>query len=195
MLSKFKSVRDEELVSKYKESRDDDIEMELVERYRIHSKKLAGELFQNYKYVFQVEFDDLYSIALTNLFVAIRSFKHNASFFRLWKTIAINEIKLYVAKLPLLKIEGPISIVGSSRDNDFVLSSSYNNQSDIDLTNEVEQIIIKNKDSFEPKDKDIFILFVAGYSIMDIAKETGLKYHYVRSRILIIKDRLGKYFA
>ena len=195
MLSKFKSVRDEELVSNYKESKDDDIELELIDRYRIHAKKLAGELLQNYKYVFQIEYEDLYYIALMNLFTAIKSYKHNASFFKLWKTIATNEIKLYVAKLPLLKYEGCPGIVNTSRDNDYVLSSSSYNQTDIDLSNEIEQIIIKNKDQFEPKDKDIFILFVGGYSIMDIAKETGLKYHYVRSRILVIRDRLGKYFA
>ena len=62
MLNKFKGIRDEELVLQYQKCHDDDIESELIDRYRIHSKKLAGELFRNYRFVFQVEYDDLYSV-------------------------------------------------------------------------------------------------------------------------------------
>ena len=198
MLNKFKGVRDEELVSQYKVSKDDDVEAELIDRYRIHSKKLAGEMFQNYKHVFQIEYDDLFQICLMNLFTAIKSFKINMNFFRFWKTISINEIKLYVTTLPLLKIESNAGIISTSRDisgNDFVLASPSKAESNIDLTSEVERILKKNKDTFDPNDMDIFILFVAGYTMSDIAKETGLKYHYVRSRINVIKDKMGKYFA
>lgn len=198
MLNKFKGIRDEELVSQYKVSKDDDVESELIDRYRIHSKKLAGEMFQNYKHVFQIEYDDLFQICLMNLFTAIKSFKINMNFFRFWKTISINEIKLYVTTLPLLKIESNAGIISTSRDisgNDFVLASPSKAESNIDLTSEVERILKKNKDTFDPNDMDIFILFVAGYTITDIAKETGLKYHYVRSRINVIKDKMGKYFA
>lgn len=198
MINKFKGIRDEELVSQYKVSKDDDVEAELIDRYRIHSKKLAGEMFQNYKHVFQIEYDDLFQICLMNLFTAIKSFKINMNFFRFWKTISINEIKLYVTTLPLLKIESNAGIISTSRDisgNDFVLASPSKVESNIDLTSEVERILKKNKDTFDPNDMDIFILFVAGYTITDIAKETGLKYHYVRSRINVIKDKMGKYFA
>lgn len=198
MLNKFKGVRDEQLVSQYKLSKDDDIESELIERYRIHSKKLAGEMYQNYRHVFQIEYDDIFQICLMNLFTAIKSFKIDMNFFRLWKTIASNEIKLYVTTLPLLKRESNIGIISTSRDlsnNDLVIASPYKNESNIDLSSEVERILLKGKETFDPNDMDIFILFVAGYTITDIAKETGLKYHYVRSRINIIKDKMGKYFA
>ncbi len=198
MLAKFNGIRDEELVSKYKENRDDDIEMELIDRYRIHSKKLAGELYRNYRYVFQIEYDDLYSICLANLFDAIRSFKKKQSFFNLWKTIATNDIKLYVCNLPLLKQESSLHIVSTSRDNsnsELVISSSQRTESSIDLSQEIEQILINNKDKFAVNDRDIFILYVGGYSITDIANETGLKYHYVRRRINIIKEKIEKYFV
>lgn len=198
MLNKFKGIRDEELVLQYQKCHDDDIESELIDRYRIHSKKLAGELFRNYRFVFQVEYDDLYSVCLMNLFNSIKSFKVNMNFFRLWKKIATNEIKLYVTTLPLLKRESNAGIISTSRDisgNDIVLASPSKVESNIDLSSEVERILKKNKDTFDPNDMDIFILFAAGYTMSDIAKETGLKYHYVRSRINIIKDKMGKYFA
>ena len=198
MLIKFKGVRDEELVNQYKITHDDDIELELVDRYRIHSKKLAGELYRNYRYVFQIEYEDIFSICLANLFTAIKSFKIEMNFFRLWKTITTNEIKLYVTTLPLLKLEKNFGLVSTSRDisnNDLVLSSNAHNESNIDLSSEVEQILIQGKDKIDHNDMDIYILFVAGYSITDIAKETGLKYHYVRSRVLVIKDKMRKYFA
>ena len=198
MLAKFNGIRDEELVSKYKENKDDDIEMELIDRYRIHSKKLAGELYRNYRYVFQIEYDDLYSICLANLFDAIRSFKKKQSFFNLWKTIATNDIKLYVCNLPLLKQESSLHIISTSRDNsnsELVISSSHRTESSIELSQEIEQILINNKDKFAVNDRDIFILYVGGYSITDIANETGLKYHYVRRRINIIKEKIEKYFV
>ena len=198
MLEKFKGIRDEELVLTYKESKDDDIESELIDRYRIHSKKLAGEMYRNYKFVFQVEYEDLYQICLMNLFTAIRSFNKKVNFFRFWKTISTNEIKLYVTDLPLLKIESNAGIISTSRDisgNELVLASPNKVESNIDLSSEVERILSKNKDTFDPNDIDIFILFVGGYTITDIAKETGLKYHYVRSRVNVIKDKMSKYFA
>ena len=198
MLSKFKGVRDEELVSMYKSSRDDDVETELIDRYRIHSKKLAGELYQTYRFVFQVEYEDLFQICLMNLFTAIKTAKTNVHFFKFWKTVSTNEVKIYISTLPLLKRERNIGIISTSRDisnNEFVIASPVKEESNIDLSSEVERILQKGKDTFDPNDMDIFILYSAGYSITDIAKETGLKYYYVRSRINIIKDKMSKYFA
>ena len=56
MLKKFENVRDEELVFLYKKSKDDDVEMELVLRYQIHSKKLASEQYHKFRYVFRLEY-------------------------------------------------------------------------------------------------------------------------------------------
>ena len=200
MLKKFNNVRDEELVYKYKTNKDEDIELELIERYKIHSKKLAGEQYQKYRYIFQIEYEDIYAIVLAAVLTAIRSFKvsDNANFFKLWKTIATNEINLYVCKMPLLKVEANINYILTSRDNsgdNLFLASSKQQESNIDLTGEIERILISKKDQFDPKDRDIFILYVSGYTITDIAKETGLKYHYVRSRVHVIKEKIEKYFA
>ena len=201
MLKKFDNVRDEELVLKYKAKKDEDIELELIERYKIHSKKLASEQYQKYRYVFQIEYEDVYATILASVITAIRSFKikQNTSFFKLWKTIATNEINLYVTKLPLLKLEANIGYITTSRDisnDNMVLSSSNKSEeTSIDLSHEIERILVSNKDSFDPKDRDIFILYVSGYSITDSANETGLKYHYVRSRINSIKEKIQKYFV
>ena len=193
MFKKFDKVRDEELVFQYKENRDSDIELELVDRYKIHSKKLASELYQKYRFVFQVEYEDIFAVILSSLFTAIKSFKRNSSFFKLWKTIATNDINIYVASLPLLKLESSFGIVSTSRDVSLMDSSHIENN--IDLSSDVERILIENKDQFDPKDRDIFILLVAGYTIRDIANETGLKYHYVRARIIVIKEKIEKYFV
>ena len=200
MLSKFESVREEELVLKYKECRDDDIEMELIERYKIHSKKLASELFINFKFVYQVEYEDLFSIALANLFVAIKSFKDNLSFFKLWKRIATNDIKIYVTTLPLLVNHRSPRYLSTSRDKDFVdsvmvIASPTIEDNDPFLSSEIERFIREDKKHFKDTDVDIYILLVSGFTVMDIAKSTGLKYHYVRARINVIKDKIQKYFV
>ena len=200
MLSKFESVREEELVLKYKECRDDDIEMELIERYKIHSKKLASELFINFKFVYQVEYEDLFSIALANLFVAIKSFKENLSFFKLWKRMATNDIKIYVTTLPLLVNHRSPRYLSTSRDKDFVdsvmvIASPTIEDNDPFLSSEIERFIREDKKHFKDTDVDIYILLVSGFTVMDIAKSTGLKYHYVRARINVIKDKIQKYFV
>ena len=193
MFTKFKNIRDEELVFRYKANKDSDIELELISRYKIHSKKLASELYLKYKYVFVVEYEDIFAIVLSSLFTSIKSFKHNSSFFKLWKTIATNDINIYVSTLPLLKFKGEFDIISTSRD--VSLASPHINENNINLSDDIERILVQNKDQFDPKDRDIFILLVAGYTIRDIANETGLKYHYVRSRISVIKDQLEKYFV
>lgn len=193
MFKKFENIRDEQLVLKYKESKDDDIELELVSRYKIHAKKLASELYLKFKFVFQIEYEDIFAIILSSLFTAIRSFKTSSNFFKLWKTIATNDINIYVCSLPLLKMESNYSIISTSRD--ISLASPYEHNDNIDLSSEIERILIENKDQFDPKDRDIFILYVSGYTIRDIANETGLKYHYIRARIKVIKEKIEKYFV
>ena len=42
MFAKYNGVRDEELVLRYKSSKESDLELELVDRYKIHSRKLAS---------------------------------------------------------------------------------------------------------------------------------------------------------
>ena len=145
-----------------------------------------------------MEYEDIYAICLSTVITAIKHFKTKSNFFKLWKTIATNEISLYVCSLPLLKVEANIGYVLTSRDissDNLVLANTNHEETSIDLTSEVERILIENKDQFDPKDRDIFILYVSGYSITDIANETGLKYHYVRSRINIIKEKIEKYFV
>ena len=190
MFQKFNGVRDEDLVFMYKERKDDDVEMELIDRYKIHSKKLAYELYQKYRFTFQVEYEDIYSIVLANLFPAIKSFKSKLNFYKLWKRISSNEVNLYVSQLPLLKYKKQYDIISTSRDepnNNLVLASD----TDVNiLKDDVERIILKSKVNFTEEDKDIYILLSSGYSIQDIAKETGLKYNHVRSRVNKIKEKL-----
>ena len=197
---KFKGVRDEPLILKYKENRDDDIEIELIERYKIHSRKLASELYQNFKFVFQVEYEDLYSIALANLFVAIKYFRKDLSFFKLWKKVATNEIKIYVSSLPLLKYQSSSDFILTSRDKDMnessmILASPSLEESTIDLSSDIEKMILRNSNVFKKEDVDIYILYISGYSYLDIANITGLKYHYVRSRVVLIREQIKKYFV
>lgn len=196
MLKKFENVRDEELVFLYKKSKDDDVEMELVLRYQIHSKKLASEQYHKFRYVFQVEYEDIYSLCMVSLFSSIKAFKRNGSFFRFWKMLTINQINLYVSGLPLLRFEGN-SVVSTSRDNSQILTlaNPIHKEDSIDLSSDIERIIMQNKDNFDEKDRDIFILYVAGYSLTDIASETGLKYHYVYRRMKEIKRQIEKYFV
>lgn len=198
MYPKFEGVRDETLILKYKESRNDDVEMEIIERYKIHSRKLASELYQKYRYIYRVEYEDVFAIALGNVLLAINCFKKNFSFFNLWKRIATNEINLYVTSLPLKK-NALSNFLVTSRDSDLnestmIMASPAAEEHNI-LAIEIEKMLQNNKENFDKNDLDIYILYISGFSITDIAKETGLKYHYVRSRVASIKRKIEKYFV
>ena len=76
MLTKFKDVSDDDIVFMYKAEPSDDLEAEIMNRYKIHAKKLAGEIFKKFKFLYQVEFEDIYCIGLASIFVSIRGFKN-----------------------------------------------------------------------------------------------------------------------
>lgn len=195
MFEKFQNIRDEELVLRYKEWRSDDIEMELIDRYKIHARKLAGEQYQKFKFIYLVEYEDLYSISLANLFIAIKSFSKGHSFFKYWKRSAINEIQDYVSRFDLTKdnVEDiPNSLNGDDVHCHQVLSQNHvETIDDNDLLLNLDMTIYNSKELFKGSERDILVMYLAGYSGIEIAAKLNLKYNYVNRKIKTIKTKLS----
>lgn len=193
MFEKYKDSSDDSLVFSYKEKKDDDIELELMERYRIHAKKLAGEFYKKFKFLYQLEYEDLYCVAISCLFTAIKTFKKQG-FFKMWKTCATNELNKYVSEFTLTRNDALVY----SKLNPEELSSSVllkqNPSRGLEGYNIVEDIhrIINNKKyKFDDYDKQIFTLYLQGYKVKEIALIVGHTGSMVRYRLKEIKDKIA----
>ena len=193
MFEKYKGIRDEELVKLYKSTKNDEIELELMERYEIHSKVLAGQQYHKYQFLYQVEYDDLYAIAMSQLFFAIRNIKSsNRNFFQFWKKYAVNEINRYVSQYQIEENYRILSIdlVGSERY--FALSDSEINDVDVlDMNSHISIILQQHSREFTDEEKTVLLLYISGYDIGEIAVETGYKYTKARRLVNIAKDKLA----
>lgn len=195
MSSKYKTKSDNELVFEYKNKRQDDLEFELISRYQQHSKILAAILYSKYKFLYQVEFDDLYCIILGSLFTAIRGFDNNKNdFYQYWKVTANNDALAYINSFSTTKNkmfsakelhneEQCVSGLFRERASDF--------KDDYLSSFELEDVLSNPKNKIKPIDADIFRLYLAGYEPLEISKKSGIDYNKVRYRIRSIKLKLA----
>ena len=99
MFQKFRDISDNNLVFEYKKTHQDDLEIEIISRYQKYAKRLAGLLFSKFKFLYQVEYDDIYCILANAVPLAVNGFKnHDADFYQYWKMVGTNEVLLYVSR-------------------------------------------------------------------------------------------------
>lgn len=195
MLEKYRSLSDNDLVLEYKKGRSDDLENELICRYQKHAKLLAALLYTKYKFLYQVEFDDVYCILMGCLFPCIRRFDDQKElFYHYWKTVATNEVVLYVnnfssSRNQQMDFEKTMNdeheLIGCLRQNSESLNDDY-------LTSfEIEEILTNPRYKLQQRDADMFRLYVGGYSIGDICNIVGEPYNQVRYRISIVRRKIA----
>ena len=195
MLEKYRSFSDNDLVLEYKKGRCDDLENELICRYQKHAKLLAALLYTKYKFLYQVEFDDVYCILMGCLFPCIRRFDDQKElFYHYWKTVATNEVVLYVnnfssSRNQQMDFEKTMNdeheLIGCLRQNSESLNDDY-------LTSfEIEEILTNPRYKLQQRDADMFRLYVGGYSIGDICNIVGEPYNQVRYRISIVRRKIA----
>ena len=195
MLEKYRSFSDNDLVLEYKKGRSDDLENELICRYQKHAKLLAALLYTKYKFLYQVEFDDVYCILMGCLFPCIRRFDDQKElFYHYWKTVSTNEVVLYVnnfssSRNQQMDFEKTMNdeheLIGCLRQNSESLNDDY-------LTSfEIEEILTNPRYKLQQRDADMFRLYVGGYSIGDICNIVGEPYNQVRYRISIVRRKIA----
>ena len=195
MLEKFHDMSDDDIVFAYKKTKQEDLEIEIISRYQKHSKILAGSLYSKFKFLYQVEFDDLYCILLSSLFTSIRGFTTEMTdFYHYWKSTATNEAQSYIGKFSQFNNE---LIVKSPLPIDDVLSSGYLRQKsdsfkdDLLLKFDLEEFLKSPNNKLDEVDVNMFRLYLNGYSITEIAKLIKTKYHIVRYRIDRVRARIA----
>lgn len=195
MFQKFRDVSDNELVFMYKKTQQDDLELEIISRYQKHARLLAGILYSKYKFLYQVEFDDVYAILLESLITSIKTYSdENVTFYNYWKVAATNDVNTYVAKFSLMSNNFVLSKDAIAEDGVY---ASYLRHSPEELSDDylssfdLDEILKNPKNKFNQSDVDIFNLFMAGYSYIELCQLTGLTYNRIRYRISDVKKKLA----
>ena len=195
MFQKYRSRTDSDLVLEYKLTHEEDLEFEIISRYQQHSRFLAAMLYSKYKFLYQVEFDDLYCIILGSLFTAIRGFSADKNdFYQYWKAIAINDALNYISEFSQVVNEmfNPNGMMNNEPALAGLLRDKTKNLKDDYLTSfELDDVLNDPKNKIKPSDADIFRLYLAGYEPLDISKKTGIDYNKVRYRIRTVKTKIA----
>lgn len=192
MFEKFKDISDDDLVFAYKQKRDEDIELELIDRYRIHAKKLAGEFYHKFRFLYLLEYDDIYSITWSTLFTAIKTFVYGG-FFKFWKTIASNELNTYVHKFTVTKNDALVySQLDTEISDNLILKQGNSMPVETNfLKSDIHQILLSNKDDFDDYDIVLYELYIEGYKCNEIAVIVGYSDSFVRRRLKKIKTKIN----
>ena len=194
---KYKELKDEELISLFKNANDLEAENELLKRYRIHSMKLAGEIYQGYSNSCNIEFDDLVSIGLFSYLTALKKFKNYHSFFKYWQKVAYYEMMSEIKSLSLSFVlqDNNAKVLGFDETVHYKLLEDDVNQQEKDkkrkiVFDEACRELTRENSPLDPLAIDVFLLYLDGYNFKEISEKLSLKYCAVRRILGQVVDTL-----
>lgn len=195
-MKKFEGTSDSELFSLWKNG-SRDAELEFIERYRKHSHSLALELWRKFKNVTTVEVEDLENVGLFSLYVALTNFRKNyRNFYNFWRKIATHKMMDDVKDNSITIDESRLarrSFFSSYNDN--YVGDRYIIENGIDsdkafYMQRVYDIISDPKFDFPKNALKVFKLYLASFSLGEIASICNLSYSNVKRIITITKRKL-----
>ena len=164
-------------------------EFALINRYRGFSYILAKQLLEDCSYSELIDLDDLISIGLTDIFVAIQTYKLNGKFKNYWTRIAKNDMKKHISEIT--KHFGMFSQLW-----DESMVTSFSNGSDDNgqlLYEDIVKFLEDPENCISKRDKDMFLMYVEGYDFEELSEEFGIAYLYVNRKITRIRKKLINY--
>lgn len=192
-MKKFNGVDDREIIRLWLKG-DLDAEQELVFRYRRFSMALAKEVITDFKDVSAADYEDLVSIGLFSLFLIIKKFDFSGAFFPYWKKVAthrmMDEIKANSISYNLKEmLSGRGAAVHYVDEKAAFFSAGVMYEKDAlrqDLLLMLENPGLKVSKS----DAQMFMLYVDGYEIKQIALIFDCSYSKASRSIRITKAKL-----
>ena len=186
------TLTDAELISLYKDG-DETAESILVYRYRGFSFMRAKAMYESYGSKFYLEVDELSSIALCALFVAMEKYDGKMVFYPYWKKIATNHIVKHINDVAAFYKNIMISRDENYLSNESGLEGSFSSGDEMELSALRDQIInylTSPTSKIKREELDIFLYYLDGYRLQEISELTGLTYHKIRRVVDKIKKKL-----
>ena len=198
-MKKFDGINDSVLFELWK-CKDPDAETEFIERYRKYSVGLACSLLEDFGNVSTSEKDDLVSIGLFSLFVALEKFRGDGNkFYPYWRRIATNrmmdDIKANSFSYMVRETNRRRPFVRYDDDATMAMGfeSSGINEDEEFLKEDLITTLTNLKIS--SREQSMFLLYVAGYSLNELALLFDTTYSKARRQIEAIKAKLKEYFV
>ena len=187
-------VMDRLLIKAYKEKGSDTALLILVERYRGFSFMLAETIKQAFGNKYYIEIDDLVSIGLTSVTIAVKKFDGNSPFYPYWKQIAENNMNKHVQQE--INYHEFVRIMGDGigyLDSD--VETSFGSSDTLDRESLIKQVIdyMSKQEGTKKIDLEIYRLYLDNVDVTSIAKILNLKYSYVRKKIKILREKVLNY--
>ena len=183
-MQKFKGIADAVLIDLYRKG-NRDAEIELVDRYRIRSAKLASDILKTTGMTGYVDISDLINLGLISMYDALKKYRNINSFYAYWKRIASNNITVEINEI-FSKSE--YNYFGPSMD--YAAMSFASEQRDL-LEQDVANAFDNPKNKFKPGDKAIFYMVLDGYSVQEIADVYHVSYQAINYRLKRITNKLS----
>ena len=168
---------------------------ELLKRFRKLSYIEAREILEKYQDISKVELKDLIQVCMLSLVIALKQFNGKKGFYSYWKIIAthnmLDEVKCYSTlisgsgfRIKEARYEVDFdSFVASSED---VIKST----DELTLLKRVMDIFEQSEYGFTDSEIRLFINYIHGFSLSELAEKYDLKYATVRQRIKRIIEKL-----
>lgn len=191
----YKEMSDYDLVILYRKN-DYAAQEILVKRYRIYSAALSKELYMVHKASSKIELQDMISIGIISLDIAVKSFDISDParlLYPYWRTIATNEMMEYIMQYSYYK-NGELKIV-SSPFFDFVDAQNavFSSANEGLLYSEVIEFLANPKYKISKRDQEIFSLYIVGLSFTELAEKYSLSYNTIKNIINKIRKLVIKY--
>lgn len=193
-MEKFKDFSDEKLAYEVKKG-DNDAQLEMLERYRNRVNVIAKTLYRQFRNAVICDLDDLIVVGMCSVIKASLNYRHGDSFNAFFSEIARNDMmdtikdssESYLSdnKFRFVSFDEMEEISGQFCD-------SSNDRSE--LFDAIIDAVNSDKIDADIKDKHIFIMYMSGMSIKEIARSRRLKSHVVKYKINSIAEKLAKLF-
>ncbi|MCR4911347.1 MAG: sigma-70 family RNA polymerase sigma factor [Bacilli bacterium] len=164
-------------------------EFTLINRYRGFSYILAKELLSDCNYSSLIDMDDLISIGLADVFVAIKTYTATGRFKVYWRRIAKNDMVSHIRNI-ITHFGMFTNILDDNRVTSF---SSDDNDHSSDVYDQVLEFLNNPINNIKKSDKEMFLMYVDGFEFEEIAKEFNVSYHWCNRRIVLIRKKLINY--
>lgn len=168
--------------------------IKLEKLYRVYSKRLAGDLLSIFKHSTKAEFEDLVALGVEAIIPAIKAYKGDKGFYTYWKKIAFNMMMSEITKFSVsFRSNYQLKFVSIEDINPDEIIASPSASDDIGASLLYSQIIkeIRNpRNGINEENQDIFIEFLQGKTIKELAIEKGMTYFAMRRRISVLKDKI-----
>ena len=159
-------------------------------------------MYKQYKDTARVEIQDLQSIGMIAFLNAVQLFNSDNGFYSFWKSIACRDMSEEIKSNSIrLGSNGLFSdtCIGEENDLDMLVADGEDISHEINkgtITEQVIDILFDPQYKIHEKDAAIFLLYINGYSITEIAEQYNIKYasawHRIKRIIHILRSILIK---